>query len=366
MCSCGCRQATLPLHQQPCLCFSNLQLCTGLRLLRRWLPLLCGAKALKRLAAVTRLLIRLMPLPLLVVLPRVYCCRLLTWQRSWCSACSTDTMSLRCAGRKEAGRGCRAAGRQAGTILSFLKQQQSASGVPSHVCRPLHPPSHHAQEKCHQRGERPPAWVRWIDAPGNWAERASERLEDAVSVGRWWLAWLVGMAALGLLAPALGPWLAAAALISAGCGRSPAQAQVWTRVAPLHPTKLLPCPCCLQLLISFYAGLLRWDVPAPGGGRGSPSPPPTCQGGGCAEHAANGGLTAACCRFVAGLSAGDPSGSLPPQLHQHLHGIAHSTQNQPLTYLPGCCCCFSPLAGCAACDDGAPQPARPCLPPAPG
>ena len=64
-------------------------------------------------------------------------------------------------------------------IFSFLKQQQLASGMSSHPRRPLPLPP---QEKCHQRGERPPAWVRWIDAPGNWAERASEQLEDAVSV----------------------------------------------------------------------------------------------------------------------------------------------------------------------------------------
>ena len=76
-------------------------------------------------------------------------------------------------------------------IFSFLKQQQLASGMSSHPRRPLPLPP---QEKCHQRGERPPAWVRWIDAPGNWAERASEQLEDAVSVRGGWMACLMSVA----------------------------------------------------------------------------------------------------------------------------------------------------------------------------
>ena len=76
-------------------------------------------------------------------------------------------------------------------IFSFLKQQQLASGMSPHPRRPLPLPP---QEKCHQRGERPPAWVRWIDAPGNWAERASEQLEDAVSVRGGWMACLMSVA----------------------------------------------------------------------------------------------------------------------------------------------------------------------------
>lgn len=39
-----------------------------------------------------------------------------------------------------------------------------------------------AQERCHEAGEKPPAWVRCIDAPGDWAEGASEWLEGAFSV----------------------------------------------------------------------------------------------------------------------------------------------------------------------------------------
>lgn len=40
------------------------------------------------------------------------------------------------------------------------------------------------QEHCHQTGEQPPAWVRWIDAPGTWCEHMSEKLEDAFTVRR--------------------------------------------------------------------------------------------------------------------------------------------------------------------------------------
>ncbi|KAI3423925.1 hypothetical protein D9Q98_009759 [Chlorella vulgaris] len=37
------------------------------------------------------------------------------------------------------------------------------------------------KEKCHQKGVRPPSWVRWIDAPSDWAERVSEKTEGLVS-----------------------------------------------------------------------------------------------------------------------------------------------------------------------------------------
>lgn len=47
---------------------------------------------------------------------------------------------------------------------------------------PLPAASALTQEHCHQTGERPPRWVRAIDAPGNWCERVSERIEAATAV----------------------------------------------------------------------------------------------------------------------------------------------------------------------------------------
>lgn len=132
------------------------------------------------------------------------------------------------------------------------------------------------QEKCHQKGVRPPSWVRWIDAPSEWAERVSEKTEGLVSVSIRPFVWLFCMCGEA----------GREERHNTGCRlkmrwiQSGASSMMHTP----HSVKLaLLCCCivstgCVSIGCGFFscccAGLLCGHVPATGGcGR---SPPPPC------------------------------------------------------------------------------------------
>ena len=119
------------------------------------------------------------------------------------------------------------------------------------------------QEHCHQHNQPLPTWIRVIDAPGNWAERAAEKLEASVVVSH--AVWEL--------------WLLRRCRTACRSGHS-----TW-RPAEQLPCAAMPLSTAAALISTPDAGLPGRHVPAGGTRHGQPPPPadsggraPACQG----------------------------------------------------------------------------------------